>query len=89
MPPASSARLPAATARGPTTAAFPPPIATKGSLSVQAPERAPVAVDGKVRGEGPTTVKLAPGYHAVRVGNDKSQLVEIHRGATATVDFTH
>lgn len=69
------------------------PVATadvlEGDLEVRAPAGAPISVDGKVRGSGPlATMKLAPGYHTLRVGQEKTAIVEIHRGTLATVDLT-
>lgn len=62
---------------------------TEGDLEIHAPPAASITVDGKVRGNGPSlTIKLAPGYHTVRVGAEKTAIVEVHRGVLATVDLS-
>jgi len=72
-------------------ATAPPPVVspTEGDLEIHAPAAATITVDGKVRGTGPTlSMKLAPGYHTVRVGLDKTAIVEVHRGVLAAVDLS-
>lgn len=75
----------------PVATAAPAPAANvlEGDLEVRAPASASISVDGKVRGTGPlATMKLAPGYHTIRVGQEKTAIVEIHRGTLATVDLS-
>ena len=82
-----------AAAPAPTTTAAPvadvPPKPTEGDLEIHAPAGTAVLVDGKARGEGPVVaLKIAPGYHAVRVGAVTTRLVEVHRGSLTNVDLS-
>ena len=88
-PPAAVPVVTQVAVAAPAPVATPSVSPTEGDLEIHAPPAASVAVDGKVRGTGPTvSLRLAPGYHTVRVGLDKTAIVEVHRGTLAAVDLS-
>lgn len=78
---------PQSTAPAAPPAAKPAPV--EATIEIRTAPGTNVLVDGKPRGEGPiVAIKLAPGYHQIRAGGDKTKLVEVHAGDALTVDLT-